>query len=63
MNEVYGVWQCGDDFEVVDGGSNIEFEIQSDGSFYVVINGHNRETFFMNDDQFAAFKQWINSKD
>lgn len=59
MNEVSGVWQCGDDFEVTNRRGTVEFGKQSDGGFYIAVDGYYKETFHMDAEQFAAFKQWV----
>ena len=59
--EVQGVWVSQDrsEFEVTKRGETVEFSKESDGEFYIAIDGYQRETFRMNAEQFAAFKQWV----
>lgn len=59
--EVQGVWVSQDrsDFEVYKRGETVEFTKDSNGEFYIGIDGYQLETFRMNAEQFDAFKRWI----
>lgn len=41
--------------------TNVTFECKknADGSFYIRVDGYQAESFMMNAEQFAAFKDWI----
>jgi hypothetical protein len=58
---VNGVWASEDKtmFEVTGKGTTVDFEKFADGSFYIGVDGYQRETFRMTTEQFAAFKDWI----
>jgi hypothetical protein len=55
------VWISGDKsmFEAGNRHGAVEFERFSDGSFYIGIDGDQKEIFRMTPEQFAAFKTWI----
>jgi hypothetical protein len=55
-----GTWQDGDIFEAYKSGESVNFDRSYvDGGFRIAFDGYQVETFHMNAEQFAAFKQWI----
>jgi hypothetical protein len=55
-----GTWQDEDSFEAYKKGESVSFDRDfTDGGFRIAIDGYQVETFHMNAEQFAAFKQWI----
>lgn len=55
------VWISNDKTTFEAAKTNVTFECQKneDGSFYIRVDGYQAETFTMNAEQFAAFKDWI----
>jgi hypothetical protein len=53
-----GTWKDKDNFEAYKKGESVSFDKSGDG-FCISIDGYQVETFHMNAEQFAAFKQWI----
>lgn len=59
---VKGVWVSSDNkmFEVTKHkGAVAEFEKFADGTFHIEIDGYQKESIYINAEQFAALKQWI----
>lgn len=57
--EVQRVWQDNANFEVTRRNHTIEFTKGVDGSFFTMIDGYQKETFFMTAEAFAAFQKWV----
>lgn len=55
------VWISDDKTMFETAKNNVKFECQKneDGSFYIRVDGYQVETFTMNAEQFAAFRDWI----
>jgi hypothetical protein len=53
-----GTWKDKDDFVAFKKGEEISFNKSGDGCF-ISVDGYQVETFHMNAEQFAEFKQWI----
>jgi hypothetical protein len=55
-----GTWKDEDSFEAYKKGESVSFDRDfKDGGFRISVDGYQVETFHMNAEQFAAFKQWI----
>jgi hypothetical protein len=55
-----GTWEDKDSFEAYKKGESVSFDrAYIDGVFRIAIDGYTMEVFYMNAEQFAAFKQWI----